>query len=36
VASALCSATGCSQIGIESTGTKAEETKVSGKMIVKP
>ena len=32
----LCSAMGCSQLGIESTGTKAEETKVSGKMMVKP
>ena len=32
----LCSAMGCSQLGIDSTGTKAEETKVSGKMMVKP
>ena len=30
------SATGCSQPGIESTGTNAEEMNVSGKMIVNP
>ena len=32
----LCSAIGCSQLGIESTGTNADETKVTGKRIVNP
>jgi len=32
----LCSAIGCSQSGIESGGTNADETNVSGKRIVKP
>ncbi len=32
----LTSAKVCSAAGIESTGTKAEEMKVSGKMMMKP
>ena len=32
----LCSAIGWSQLGIEATGTNAEETNVSGKRIVNP
>ena len=32
----LYSAKGCSQPGIESTGTNADEMNVIGKMIVKP
>jgi hypothetical protein len=32
----LCSAIGWSQLGIESTGTNADETNVSGKRIVNP
>ncbi len=32
----LTSAKACSAAGIDSTGTKAEETKVSGKMTMKP
>src|SRR5262249_3732912 len=36
VVNGLCSAIGCSQLGIESTGTNAEETNVRGKRIVNP
>ena len=36
VVNGLCSAIGWSQLGIESTGTNAEETNVSGKRIVNP
>src|SRR6476659_10578019 len=32
----LCSAIGWSQLGIESTGTNADETNVTGKRIVNP
>ena len=32
----LCSAIGWSQLGIVSTGTNADETKVTGKRIVNP
>ncbi len=36
IVNGLFSANGWSQLGIDSTGTKADETKVSGKRIVKP
>jgi hypothetical protein len=36
VVNGLCSATGWSQLGIESTGTNAEDTNVTGKRTVKP
>src|SRR5215831_12312958 len=36
VVNGLCSANGWSQLGIESTGTNADETNVSGKRIVNP
>ena len=32
----LCSANFCGQVGIEATGTNAEDAKVSGRMIMKP
>ena len=32
----LCSAIGCSQLGIDCTGTNADETNVTGKRIVNP
>ena len=36
VVNGLCSATGCSHEGIDSTGTNADDTNVSGTMIVNP
>src|SRR5690349_8140319 len=36
VVNGLCSAIGCSQLGILSTGTNADETNVSGKRTVNP
>ncbi len=36
VVNGLCSATGCSHPGIDSTGTNADETNVSGKRTVNP
>ena len=36
IVNGLFSATGWSQLGIDVTGTKADETNVSGKRIVKP
>ncbi len=36
IVNGLCFATGWSQLGIDATGTNADETNVSGKRIVKP
>ena len=36
IVNGLFSATGCSQLGIDATGTNADETNVSGKRIVNP
>jgi hypothetical protein len=36
VVNGLCSAIGWSQLGIDETGTNADDTKVTGKRTVKP
>jgi hypothetical protein len=36
IVNGLFLATGCSQLGIDATGTKADDTNVSGKRMVKP